>query len=1092
MKHKLLNKLLVLTLLTWGGVVINPAWAETKTLVYIVASKTAVTLQDESTGSFSGSVTFQNTGTNNNDQMTNGNTMTLTLSNFPYKVAGVTLRLKRNSSKGGGTVSINHNNTSIGGGTKNKGDLTSSYTNYDFICTDTNTSGDLVVLLTSTENSFWCTKFTITYEESASTVCATPTFSPAAGAVAYNTSVAISCATDEATIYYTTNGDTPTTSSSVYSSPIAITSAQTIKAIAVKDGLTNSEVGSAAYTIKTPDAPTFSPDEGMVIQGTSLTLSSEAGTTIRYTTDETTPTNSVGTLYTSPITINSTQTIKAVAYDGGGNTSSVVSKTYTVFVGDIVTFDATSDTGTSLSKNKVSFTTSATESSVFKFYKNSTTTFTATDGKIKRIEFTGVTGYAISNMTASTGTLNTSDSPNGVWTGNVTSVTFTASTAQARATLIKVYVAKTAAPTFSVSEGEYSSAQSVTISCATDGAAIYYTTDGSTPTSSSTAYSSPILVTETMTLKAIAINDGIESAVTSATYTMNRPAAPTFDVAGGVFDEAFDLHLTATDGATIYYTTDGTTPTTGSSVYSTKVAISAATTMVKAIAVKNGLTSDVSSATYTYDARTTPTFTLSSKAVDLKVNVEGSVTLTTNHDGTITATSSDGTHMPVSYNTSTKVCTFTANQAGDYTITFSATGGTLYKDAEDVVTVSVTKKASTIVLTPSFSSKDIHVTTSGSLTGVAQYNSSNIAGATVTYSSSDETVATINASGAVTFLKAGSTTLTASYAGDDEYEESEATYVLDLIDTTPQETEVEITLNNTFFGCTAFTQWSSSYEDSYSGVKDNVTVTYDKGSASAMYINSTGIRLYNDNTFSISAPTGYTIIEIALEGATGFDANLVAEGLENGTWKGEAPEVEITGNTNKNNMTKATVTLAETAAIGTAGYTTYVAKHDISFPDGVTAYIATTKTAETLRLTEKASVPEGTAIILKGGAGTYAMPTIKTSPDDVKGNLLLASDGSVTGGSGIYALSLKNSVVGFYPVSSEVTIPAGKAYLNLGGGSVKGFTFEFEEDDADGIAEIENGKLKVENEGAVYNLSGQRINKMQKGINIVNGKKVLY
>lgn len=79
--------------------------------------------------------------------------------------------------------------------------------------------------------------------------CATPTFSVEAGEVEKGTTVEISTETDGATIYYTTNGTTPTTSSLTYSSAITINSAMTIKAIAVKDGMLNSEVAEAAYTI---------------------------------------------------------------------------------------------------------------------------------------------------------------------------------------------------------------------------------------------------------------------------------------------------------------------------------------------------------------------------------------------------------------------------------------------------------------------------------------------------------------------------------------------------------------------------------------------------------------------------------------------------------------------------------------------------------------------------------------------------------------------------------------------------------------------------------------------------------------------------
>lgn len=77
---------------------------------------------------------------------------------------------------------------------------------------------------------------------------ATPTFNPAAGEVTSGTEVAISCATSGATIYYTIDGSVPTTSSTQGNS-VTITAATTIKAIAVKEGMANSEVATAQYTI---------------------------------------------------------------------------------------------------------------------------------------------------------------------------------------------------------------------------------------------------------------------------------------------------------------------------------------------------------------------------------------------------------------------------------------------------------------------------------------------------------------------------------------------------------------------------------------------------------------------------------------------------------------------------------------------------------------------------------------------------------------------------------------------------------------------------------------------------------------------------
>lgn len=76
-----------------------------------------------------------------------------------------------------------------------------------------------------------------------------PVFSVAAGEVAKGTEVAISCATEGATIFYTTDGTEPTVASTEYTAPIVINDAMTIKAIAVKEGLVNSEVVTAAYTL---------------------------------------------------------------------------------------------------------------------------------------------------------------------------------------------------------------------------------------------------------------------------------------------------------------------------------------------------------------------------------------------------------------------------------------------------------------------------------------------------------------------------------------------------------------------------------------------------------------------------------------------------------------------------------------------------------------------------------------------------------------------------------------------------------------------------------------------------------------------------
>jgi len=164
-----------------------------------------------------------------------------------------------------------------------------------------------------------------------------------------------------------------------------------------------------------------------------------------------------------------------------------------------------------------------------------------------------------------------------------------------------------AAPVFSPGGGSFSNAQAVTISTTTGGASIRYTTDGSTPSETmGTLYSGPVSISATTTLKAMAYESGFtDSAVASATYPIstggNTAVTPTFNPGGGTFSSPQNVTIsTATSGAAIRYTTDGSTPSeTAGAIYSGPVSISSTTTL-KAIAYKTGLTdSAIAAATYT-------------------------------------------------------------------------------------------------------------------------------------------------------------------------------------------------------------------------------------------------------------------------------------------------------------------------------------------------------------------------------------------------------------------------------------------------------------------------------------------------------------
>ena len=170
----------------------------------------------------------------------------------------------------------------------------------------------------------------------------------------------------------------------------------------------------------------------------------------------------------------------------------------------------------------------------------------------------------------------------------------------AATTVTAGFVAQASPPTFSPASGTYNLPQSVSLSDATSGATIYYTTDGSTPTTSSTRYAGPISVTQTTTIRAIATASGFAmSAVASAIYTL-QAAPPTFSPSGGNYLLPQSVSISdASPGVTIYYTTDGSTPTTSSTRYTGSILV-ITTTTIKAIATAPGWSqSSVASATYT-------------------------------------------------------------------------------------------------------------------------------------------------------------------------------------------------------------------------------------------------------------------------------------------------------------------------------------------------------------------------------------------------------------------------------------------------------------------------------------------------------------
>ena len=166
----------------------------------------------------------------------------------------------------------------------------------------------------------------------------------------------------------------------------------------------------------------------------------------------------------------------------------------------------------------------------------------------------------------------------------------------------------------------------------------------------------------------------------------------------------------------------------------------------------------------------------------------------------------------------------------------------------------------------------------------------------------------------------------------------------------------------------------------------------------------------------------------------------------------------------------------------------FVKDTDVEIPEGVKAYAGVIESAGILNLEPiEGKIAAGEAVVLKGAAGYYGFaPT--TEAVKAEKNILIGAEEDVQA-TGKYILAKpEGKDAGFYLADGGI-LKAGKAYIVLlQGDAVKALYFA--EDDATGIENVNvNGKV---NEGAIYNLSGQRVSKLQKGINIVGGKKILF
>ena len=187
----------------------------------------------------------------------------------------------------------------------------------------------------------------------------------------------------------------------------------------------------------------------------------------------------------------------------------------------------------------------------------------------------------------------------------------------------------------------------------------------------------------------------------------------------------------------------------------------------------------------------------------------------------------------------------------------------------------------------------------------------------------------------------------------------------------------------------------------------------------------------------------------------------------------------------------------ESVSVGDLKYSTYASDNALDFTGSSIKAFYPTVDGTTLIFHEITKVPAGTGVLLysANGAVTEDILVCTGETDAVEDNVFVrGNDASVTYNDAtqeyIYVLSKpKGDNLGFYKAKNNM-VARNRAYIQASAelSGAKSFTINLE-DDPTGIVNL-NDNVNA-NEGAIYNLAGQRLSKMQKGINIINGKKVL-
>lgn len=1048
-------------------------------------------------------------------QLTSGNSMTLTLKDFPFTVSNVTLDLKTNTKSGQGNLTVTHNGVQVHKSNSLTTDpvaYSTTFKEYTFNAEDTQTSGDLVITLAATTNSIYCDAFTITYvDETAGTGTKDPQNSFAK-------------ATDNATVGEAYTVQEITTLSSGRKSYES--SEETVATIDNNGSVTLKKAGETTITVTT------AADDNYAEGSASYTLIVAKGTPVLSFAQETV-TAYLGTDQNGPKLTNSSD--GTVTYEISDPTiATIQSKGY---IHPIAAGTAT-----------VTATTAETEA-----WNSATASYT-----LKVEEAFHVDAVGTYELVTDASTLKDGDQ---ILISYITSssegvVLGTKQTNNFKEQSLKYGAISADKNTFEVTTEEVTPF----ILEGSAGAWYFHVKDGYL---CATSDSKNNLGVKTLSAAGdnakanISINNGNATIKFLGTYTRNLLKYNSSNTLFSCYNSSSDMKLVQ-----LYRKIDTETPPTvtfspesGTEVnYGTQVTISARTatsitysvndgepvrvegtsatvtinthSTIKATATNRYGTSKEATAEYTIHAES-PAFTYDPKEYTITFGDEfkaPELGKAADYDGTVTYASDNAEVAEVDAETGD----VTVKGAGTATITATGTATEHFEAATASYTLTVNKQASAV----SFAEPVVEITY-GDNYDKQKATAEGFSGDLV-YTSSNESVVKFHGNGVIDVLGPGTVTITATAPATETTSESSATYTLKIYEPADAVEGAALSLDEHFDDCEADVpndnKWwgSNDFKALPDGYRWTVSNPDKAAGNGCLKVGASGGGTATSPSFTLNGTTALSfdiapwlsssdygiengVITVTLTNATFVDGgNSVSFNTKEGltAWQFTNKQYEITGTGEG-----VTIQFGGTARFfldnvvvgggaqpaheinlkfSSAGYLTWVATADIDFTQttGVTAYKITEATPKKITMVEVDKVAKGEAVMLKGSDTVQLKRT--TGAETFTDNKMLAcSDGKVTGNgvngetqTNVYVLGNGKNGLGFYMLKG--TLQAGKGYLRVAeeAGNAKQSFIGFEV--VTGVNAVE---AKDADDAAIYNLQGIRVAHPQKGIYVKNGKK---